>query len=453
VVVTVAIAFMMNVLSESILKQSVLSMTKDRIKEKRLVSEYTAHFSVPSALEEVLHRVAKGGQDDAYLQEARAWGGFSQTEMDQYKAEAAVATRYLEFFDRLKYVNRLRLIPNTTGAAIFDRLSEPRKFDVFVTTFKSIKSLRFSTSFSEFQAFLSRWPKIRQNSERIQAGHGLAIGRLRASIGDKTVLEALTDTLAFTGLARQSGFLLDEATAFSLGRQAKLVLARTFLEETIADLDMQKVLASNLDILPTEVTLKSLWKLLSQKKSAENYLQELAQRGELPEGLNESVVLQLSRTYQEEIKLTRAERQSADADSSMMGIGERMGWLVLISIIVCIVGIANVMLMSVTERFREIATLKCLGALDGFIMLSFMIEALLVGIVGGFGGSILGIVIGLGRMFMAFGSLLFEALPVQALIGWMFLSTFMGILLAVVASAYPSFKAARLAPMEAMRVE
>ena len=49
-------------------------------------------------------------------------------------------------------------------------------------------------------------------------------------------------------------------------------------------------------------------------------------------------------------------------------------WLVSMSLIVCVVGIANAMLMSVTERFREIGTMKCLGALDGFVVRLFLLE-------------------------------------------------------------------------------
>ncbi|MCK4402075.1 ABC transporter permease, partial [bacterium] len=43
-------------------------------------------------------------------------------------------------------------------------------------------------------------------------------------------------------------------------------------------------------------------------------------------------------------------------------------WLVVLSLMVCVVGIANAMLMSVTERYKEIGTMKCLGALDRFII-------------------------------------------------------------------------------------
>lgn len=68
----------------------------------------------------------------------------------------------------------------------------------------------------------------------------------------------------------------------------------------------------------------------------------------------------------------------------------RLNWLVGLSLVVCAVGITNSMLMSVTERFREIGTMKCLGALDSFVVRIFMIEALLMGVI----ASTLGWVVG-----------------------------------------------------------
>jgi hypothetical protein len=59
----------------------------------------------------------------------------------------------------------------------------------------------------------------------------------------------------------------------------------------------------------------------------------------------------------------------------------KMNWLVALSLLVCAVGITNSMLMSVTERFREIGTMKCLGALNQFLVKIFMIEALLMGVI------------------------------------------------------------------------
>ncbi len=68
-------------------------------------------------------------------------------------------------------------------------------------------------------------------------------------------------------------------------------------------------------------------------------------------------------------------------------------WLAILSLIVCVVGIVNAQLMAVTERFREIGTFKCLGALNSFVVRIFVLEGIYQGIFGGFVGSLLGILV------------------------------------------------------------
>ena len=68
----------------------------------------------------------------------------------------------------------------------------------------------------------------------------------------------------------------------------------------------------------------------------------------------------------------------------------RQWWLVIMSMLVTLVGIMNSMLMSVTERFREIGTMKCLGALDSFVVALFFIEALFMGTLASIAGWFVG---------------------------------------------------------------
>ena len=54
-----------------------------------------------------------------------------------------------------------------------------------------------------------------------------------------------------------------------------------------------------------------------------------------------------------------------------VGASSKQRWIIILSLLVCVVGIVNAQLMAVTERFREIGTMKCLGALDRFIPEAF----------------------------------------------------------------------------------
>ena len=57
-----------------------------------------------------------------------------------------------------------------------------------------------------------------------------------------------------------------------------------------------------------------------------------------------------------------------EAGDTSVDSSPKQRWLVILSLLVCVVGIVNAQLMAVTERFREIGTMKCLGALDRFIL-------------------------------------------------------------------------------------
>ena len=80
--------------------------------------------------------------------------------------------------------------------------------------------------------------------------------------------------------------------------------------------------------------------------------------------------------------------------SILRGTGEAPAayqyWMVVIALLVCGVGIVNSMLMSVTERYKEIGTIKCLGATNGSVLEIFLIEALLLGLLGGVIGAFIG---------------------------------------------------------------
>ncbi len=98
--------------------------------------------------------------------------------------------------------------------------------------------------------------------------------------------------------------------------------------------------------------------------------------------------------------------------------------------------------------------MKCLGALDSFVMLIFVFEAAIQGVIGGIAGVALGTLLAAARAAAEFGPLLVMGPPVPArILAADMLSMLIGVLLAVVAAVGPSLVAARLTPMEAMRVE
>ncbi len=128
-------------------------------------------------------------------------------------------------------------------------------------------------------------------------------------------------------------------------------------------------------------------------------------------------------------------------------------WLLGLALLVAFVGILNSMLMSVTERFREIGTMKCLGALDGFIIKLFLIESLFQGLVGTILGIIVGLLLSIVAMSAGYGHYAWVMVPWSSLGISIALSMLVGVGLTVAGAVYPAWQAARMQPIEAMRVE
>lgn len=128
-------------------------------------------------------------------------------------------------------------------------------------------------------------------------------------------------------------------------------------------------------------------------------------------------------------------------------------WMLGIALMISFVGIVNAMLISVTERFREIGTMKCLGGLDSFIVKLYLFESLCQGIVGTALGMVIGLVLAYAEGVSLFGREAWTLLPAASVLRILAASFFSGVGLTVLGALYPAWSAAHMEPVDAMRSE
>ncbi|MCK6578180.1 MAG: ABC transporter permease [Anaerolineae bacterium] len=118
-----------------------------------------------------------------------------------------------------------------------------------------------------------------------------------------------------------------------------------------------------------------------------------------------------------------------------------------ISLLVGGIGIMNIMLVSVTERTREIGLRKAVGARGGDILLQFLIESVILSLLGGALG------VALGWLIITIGALLVPDLRLSITTDAVVLATFVSSFIGVFFGLYPASRAARMRPIDALRFE
>ena len=140
-------------------------------------------------------------------------------------------------------------------------------------------------------------------------------------------------------------------------------------------------------------------------------------------------------------------------EAAAIGITAQQWWLIILSLTVAVVGIANAMLMSVAERYREIGTMKCLGALDSFIIRLFLLESVFQGTAGTVVGVVLGFLLIWGYTWFTYGWVTMQTFPVADSLKYGLLGFVLGFSLSVLGAILPALRAAKMQPVDAMRVE
>ena len=146
--------------------------------------------------------------------------------------------------------------------------------------------------------------------------------------------------------------------------------------------------------------------------------------------------------------LTMPRADAADA-------AEMQGWylMLVLALVVSTAGVLNAMLTSVAQRYREIGTIKCLGALDSLVLYSVLMEAALLGLVGAVAGVVVGTVISTLLALADFGLGAFARMGLHKLPLHVLAVFAVGMVLTTFGAAVPAYIASKMPPVEAMRGE
>ncbi|MCC5788359.1 MAG: FtsX-like permease family protein [Opitutales bacterium] len=136
-------------------------------------------------------------------------------------------------------------------------------------------------------------------------------------------------------------------------------------------------------------------------------------------------------------------------------LADQQTWYLMLglSVLVSAAGVLNTMLMSVSQRYREIGTMKCLGALDKFVLFTVMVESAILGFVGAVIGVLVGLTISILLGLLEYGFSLFQYLQFDWILLKILAAFALGIFLTTFGSSIPAVIASRMPPMDAMRGE
>jgi hypothetical protein len=522
-IISLAVAFLMVMLSQSLIARQVGRAVDERTAPRRLFDKWVSRLAAPITEAELTADMASvTGPGDPRWQEFKTWGKIPDDAHMQTLHDIALQQTDCQdnFFDKLSEGRRRQFVGSASGPGIFAYLAEGDHLQQFQIRLKD-SDRKLPIAFDKFQTLVQQWAQTTGERQQIIQGHRAALEHVKSLLGEQQAVDALAraDGKLLNSL-KELGFQMTDDQLVQVRREANLavdarkitdllkvplvkqeVADRANIPLSQADTDafysqlnsdsganwLAKLSASKefaaaaeaLKVKPLEFVPGSTPDPSAQKypksavpvKDANGKVTKDAQGNDLtrmeltPEGQamyqkDLAPVIQANAQRIREVVKSHLDRQElADIEAAVAqsggstGFSNRTVWLIIVSFLVCVVGIANAMLMSVTERFREIATMKCLGATDNFIMINFILESIMQGVAGGIVGSILGFLLGSLRAWASYGNMAWQNFPLGQVLATAGVAMVVGVVVSALAAMYPAYVAARLAPMEAMRIE
>jgi len=456
-IIAVAIAFLAMILMEAELQRTARLALNTHVRELTSYSQLLRALSEIPSDERLVQMAAGTAKGSAERRKITRLAGLTEENGAAFAARSATTRRYLRFFENIPVGRRVLLVEQQAGLDIFDWLKAPANRATFDKALDQMRSLKIPGSRAAFNVFLDDWPAYRAQLDTLRVNYegmikavesyaapgGLNV-RLRQAIGAGQAAEI------FAAL-RERGYDVDAVDQAHIINGCRYQIEVEWASAFVNQPGIRRTWNRRYNDMFSP--LGALTACAGDPQRVE-WIRETLRQEKADAGFDRERFLAAARAVRDHEKVLEASRRwPADAADEGGAGKSRTYWLVFVSFMVCVVGIANAMLMSVLERFKEIATMKCLGARNGTIAFLFVSESLVLGILGGILGVLGGAGIALSRQAWVFGGMLFEQFSPSGLAVVIGISFGCSLLLTALASLYPAHVAARMPPMAAMRVD
>ena len=454
-VILLAVAFFMVTLSENVIINAIANGVSEEVKTERSSIYFLNHLYTKPNTIALSRKLAQAHIEKERVAELAAVTGWEEKRVASLAEKCDWEQRYFKFFKHMSVGNRKMLIGNAQGREIFRVLQQGNNYADFQKNMEPLRALKLPTEESKFRALIENVESFTTELKSFQKSWNAKVNELtektnqlsNAVFINEWLCDASTEDIQkWQIILKDMHFRFETDVVNKLQSDMRRLRARNEVTEALLSPELKKEWQETFLV---KEPLHEMMKRLSDEKAlgiVNTYSKRPYTQDDLI-GVAEGIAYNKKLSALESVLLKRSAKQSGSVLSG------RQTFLLIISFVVCMVGIANAMLMAITERFREIATMKCLGATDSFILIQFMMGAAIQGVAGGVLGMAIGFLLGIIKTTFGFGLYPFLYFPLVAIVLCAVVSLVIGIILAVLASLYPSWAASRMAPMEAMRIE
>ncbi|MDA3798526.1 MAG: FtsX-like permease family protein [Kiritimatiellae bacterium] len=452
-IVAVAVAFMMYMLANSLIGRAVYVESHSNAIEYKVYERWLDWIGPDIDDIDIFRTLGSSSIDDYRVQAIAKWGKIDEDTLKKIMLSAQRSEPYFVYYDELSPGKKYLMAGGIPTGEFFVYMADKKNAAIFKERLEKSGGLTFPGSFDELVQLSNFYISQADIWNNVSSGRTEAINALKAAYSAKSFSEYLADpTDALTGDFIKFGFAdsnVDLPLIYSRAKTAKDVRR---LNDLLRQSNFRRELSQEMGISNLSLDMDAFAKFYGSKKNQEKF-QALVKRTGVNFSMDPDRIEEILKDSQLKQRVMEVEQKTLAYSRGKFGFSIGVIWLIGVSFIVCIVGITNAMLMSVMERFREIATMKCLGATDSLVMSMFVFESCIQGVVGGFLGAILALLLSISVAMIQYGASVLPVLPYDDLGISTLIAMGIGVVLAALASVYPAYVASRLAPMEAMRLE